>query len=216
MSYQKILMFLASLSVQTNTLLDSQTTNTHPSPHQKTVRSPGVSVSFVYFSPCGSLYQRISTLQCCFDLRNLKFIFNSLGSNLIGVTVAVPCGLATRYTLHTSETVCKMGRFDPSQQRIGRGRRCSSPPPAPSPILPCTPSSSASLCRGALSHRCRPALTPPVQSALGRRCGRFPRSCRPCAESHSLGRPATGLIPPAEERCCSAPRDRSSHRRRRG
>jgi hypothetical protein len=105
---------LASQLVQTNTLLDSQTTNTHPSPHQpKTACSLGVSVSVLHFSSCDLPCRRISTLHRSFDPCNSKFIFDLPESLPVRATVAVPCGLATRTTLHTSSPVRKTDPFAP-------------------------------------------------------------------------------------------------------
>ena len=106
---------LASQLVQTNTLLDSQTTNTHPSPHH-TIRSMftgGIS-SCLHFSSCDSLCQRMSTLHGCSDPRNSKFIFGLPVSFPIRATVAVPCGLATWTTIHTSSATCKTAPHVPT------------------------------------------------------------------------------------------------------
>lgn len=59
-------MFLASLFVQTNTLLDSQTTHTHPSPHQpnKQACTPGVSVSIICYYPHHGVNQATKLCLC--------------------------------------------------------------------------------------------------------------------------------------------------------
>lgn len=111
----EIINVLASQLVQTNTLLDSQTTNTHPSPPpDKRASSLGVSVSFLHFQSCDSLCQRMSNLHDCSDPCNSKFIFNLPASSPIRATVAVPCGLATWITIHTSAPGCKIASTAPS------------------------------------------------------------------------------------------------------
>ncbi|MCM1013356.1 hypothetical protein, partial [Brevibacterium sp. XM4083] len=70
--------------VQTNTLLDSQTTNTHPTITRTIIRVINRGhPQDLYSSPCGPPYQRISTLQCLFDVRNPEFTSASPGSKSI-------------------------------------------------------------------------------------------------------------------------------------
>src|SRR5699024_2499088 len=116
--------------VQTNTLLDSQTTNTHPSPQpQKRAMLTGGIRFNVHFSSCDSPCRRMSTLHRCVDPCNSKFIFVSPGSLPIRATVTVPCGSATWTTIHTSAPVRKTGRFagpTTPRSRLGYGLRPAS------------------------------------------------------------------------------------------
>src|SRR5699024_9824279 len=108
-------------------ILKPQTHTHHRNPHKATYTG-GIRFC-LHFSSCDSPCRRMSTLHRCFDPRNSKFIFDSPESLPIRATVTVPCGSATRSTIHTSTPVRKthpIARPPTPQTRLEYGLRPAS------------------------------------------------------------------------------------------
>ena len=162
-------MFWHHKLVQTNTLLDSQTTNTHPSPHKKAVCSLGASVSMC----------------------TVRLATRRAGGCLLYIFVLIR---ATRSSSSLQPNHSRSERLSPllaarqpGQQYTFRhpcAKRTLSQPHRPRTLG----SHSSSVRLGKGIRPCdRGAFRQPAPRAPGSRCGHCPRPCRPYAGSHRPG-----------------------------